>query len=281
MAGMVVVSAALLGCSTIKLAYNNLPDVAYWWLDGYVDFNSAQTPRLREQLPQLLAWHRRNELPKLLALLEKAEQLAPGDLTPAQVCAFGTDVRGSLLATALQASQPGAELASSLGDAQLRQLEIKYAKNDAAYASDWLERSVASQRDKRYGRFLDRGEDFYGTLDDAQRKLLRDIVDRSIFDARRVDAERRRRQQESLAMLRGFSNGAAPMNDVRAGIDAYAQRIAEPPAGPWRDYQRALLQEGCGDIAELHNATRPAQREAAVRRLRGYAQDVRDLIAVP
>lgn len=274
-----VLGVALIGCSAVKLAYNNLPELGYWWLDGYVDFNGAQSPRVKEQLAQLLERHRRAELPKLLALVEKAERLAVGEVTPAQVCAATDEVRDSLLATAIDAAGPGAVLALGLGDAQLQHLEGKYAKINAAYASDWLERSVERQHRKRYDTFLDRSEDFYGTLDDAQRTLLRQMADRSIFDPRRVDAERRQRQRESMEILRRFSNSGAPPAEVQTALVAYARRIAQPPPGPWRDYQQALLQESCGNIARLHNATHPAQRERAVRRLQGYAQDIRDLIA--
>lgn len=274
-----VLGVALSGCSAVKLAYNNLPELGYWWLDSYVDFNGAQSPRVKEQLAQLLERHRRTELPKLLVLVEKAERLAVADVTPAQVCAASDEVRDSLLATAVDAAGPGAELALGLGDAQLQHIEGKYAKNNAEYASDWLERSVEGQHRKRYDTFLERSEDFYGTLDDAQRKLLRQMADRSIFDPKRVDAERRQRQRESLALMRRYSNSGARPAEVQAALVAYAQRIAQPPPGPWRDYQQALLQEGCGNIARLHNATRPAQREQAARRLQAYAQDIRDLIA--
>lgn len=277
--GALLLGVALSGCSAVKLAYNNLPELGYWWLDSYVDFNGAQSPRVKEQLAQLLERHRRTELPKLLVLVEKAERLAVADVTPAQVCAASDEVRDSLLATAVDAAGPGAELALGLGDAQLQHIEGKYAKNNAEYASDWLERSVEGQHRKRYDTFLERSEDFYGTLDDAQRKLLRQMADRSIFDPKRVDAERRQRQRESLALMRRYSNSGARPAEVQAALVAYAQRIAQPPPGPWRDYQQALLQEGCGNIARLHNATRPAQREQAARRLQAYAQDIRDLIA--
>ena len=274
-----LLGVALVGCSAVKLAYNNLPEFGFWWLDSYVDFNGAQSPRVKEQLAQLLERHRRTELPKLLALVEKADRLAVADVTPAQVCAASDEVRDSLLATATDAAGPGAKLALGLGDAQLQHLEAKYAKVNAEYASDWLDRSGERQHRTRYDTFLERSEDFYGTLDDAQRTLLRQMADRSIFDPKRVDAERRQRQRESLALLRRYANSGTRPAEVQAALVAYAQRIAQPPPGPWRDYQQALLQESCGNIARLHNATRPAQREQAARRLQAYAQDIRDLIA--
>ncbi|MGJ7543909.1 DUF6279 family lipoprotein [Variovorax sp. LT1R16] len=276
----VFLGAALAGCSAVKLAYNNLPELGYWWLDGYVEFNTVQTPKVRAQLAALLESHRRNELPEFQRLIEGAAAKAQADVTASEVCAVGDAIRDRLLATALEASKPGAELVASLDDAQLRQVESKYAKNNAAYARDWLERSAEQQHQKRYTEFLDRSEDFYGSLDGTQRQLLRELVDRSIFDPRRVDAERRQRQQESLALLRRFSR-SAPVPEVSAAIDAYARRVAYPPTGPWQAYQQALLTESCANIAALHNITRPAQRERAARRLQGYAQDVRDLIATP
>ncbi|MGI4776990.1 MAG: DUF6279 family lipoprotein [Janthinobacterium lividum] len=276
-----VALSVLSGCSAVKLAYNNLPELGYWWLDGYVDFSGAQTPQVRDQLAQLLERHRRNELPKILVLLERAERLAPDEITPAQVCGFSEAIRDRLLATALDVSQPGAELASTLSAEQLQHVESKYAKVNAEYADDWLDRSVERQHRKRYDAFLERSEDFYGTLDAGQRAMLRDLVDRSIFDPRRIDAERRERQRESLALLRRLGNGQTPVREGRAVIDTYAKRIAEPPAGAWRDYQQALLAESCANIATLHKATRPDQRERAARRLGSYAQDVRDLVARP
>ncbi|RZI93141.1 MAG: hypothetical protein EOP78_11835, partial [Variovorax sp.] len=140
--GALVLGAALAACSAVKLGYNNLPDLAYWWLDGYVDFNGEQTPRVREDLASLLAWHRQTELPQIAGLLQKAQALAPNDVTPAQACAFTEDIRARLLAVAYRAEVPGAELAVSLDSAQLQTLERKYARNNADYASDWLRRTV-------------------------------------------------------------------------------------------------------------------------------------------
>ena len=277
--GVLFLGAVLSGCSAVRLAYNNLPEFTFWWMDGYVDFNGAQTPRVKDQLNALLAWHRKNELPRLVALLQKAEAMAPNDVTPEQVCALFDEGRARLLAVAEQAAVPGAELAMSLGDAQSQNIERKYAKNNADYASDWLEKSADKVHEKRYEQFLERNEDFYGTLDARQRALMRRLTDQSAFDPQRVDAERRQRQRESLAMLRKLSSGAVSADDARQTLVAYARRISEPPPGPWRDYQQQLLKEGCSYVAQQHNASRPAQREQAVKRLQAYAQDLRVLAA--
>jgi len=275
--GALLATAALASCSTIKLAYNNLPEFTYWWLDGYVDFNGAQTPRTRDELTALLAWHRRNELPRLIALVQKAEAMAPNDVTPAQVCALADEVRARLVAVGEQAARPGTELAMSLGEAQLQTLAQKYAKNDAKFANDWVDRTPEQVHRKRYDDFLERNEDFYGPLDVEQRALMRRLTDQSLFDPKRVAAERRKRQAESIALLRQASTTAMAPNDVQRAIVAYVRRVADPAPGPWRDYQQALTQEGCSNVSIQHNAMRPAQRERAVQRLRAYRDDLRTL----
>lgn len=277
--GVLLAAAALGACSAIKLAYNNLPTVSYWRLDAYLDFNGAQTPKVRDELEQLLAWHRQNELPRIASLLQEAQALAPGEVTPAQVCAMTDRIRERLLAVTERAEPAGTELALSLSESQLQQLERKYAKVNAEYRKGWLERTPAQVQEKRYDRALDRAEDFYGRLTDEQRDLLKQQAAQSVFDPRLTDAERRRRQQDALAVLRGFVAGKPSPAEARAALHDYIQRIAEPPPGPWRDQQQALLQEGCRNTAALHNSTTASQRAQAVRRLQAYQEDLRQLTA--
>jgi hypothetical protein len=56
-------------------------------------------------------------------------------------------------------------------------------------------------------------------------------------------------------------------------------RIADPPPGPWRERQQALQQEGCRNMAALHNSTSAAQRYQAARRLHAYERDLSELFA--
>ena len=277
--GVLLLTASLGACSTIRLAYENLPGVSYWWLDAYFDFDGAQTPKVRDELAQLLAWHRQNELPKVIALLQEAQDLAPGEVTPAQACNLADRVRERLLAVTERAEPAGTELALSLSEAQLQQLERKYAKNNAAYRKNWLDRTRAQLHEKRYDRFLDRAEDFYGRLTTEQRDLLKQQVAESVFNPQLADAERRRRQQEALAMLRGFGTEKPSPAEARAALHAYVLDIAEAPPGPWRDQQQALRQESCRNLAALHNLTSASQREQAVRRLQAYQDDLRHLMA--
>jgi hypothetical protein len=271
--------AGLAACSALRLGYNNLDEIAYWWLDSYVDFTDEQSPRAREDLARLHLWHRNEELPRLTRMLQDMEQLAPRDITPAQACTFVTEFRRQLRTVADRAEPAAVTLATGLRPEQLLHLQHKYQKNNAKYDDEWLAVPPSEQREKRFKQFQERAEMIYGKLEEPQREALRRDIDPTIFDPRRILAERKRRQQDSLQMLRQVAGGQAGFADARKLVRGYLDRVQVPPVKEYRDYQEALIQEGCRHFAVLHNSTSPAQREAAVRRLRAYQRDLRELAA--
>ncbi|HYF43429.1 MAG TPA: DUF6279 family lipoprotein [Ramlibacter sp.] len=277
--GLLALALSLAACSAVKLGYNNLPEVTYWWLDGYVDFEDGQDQRVREDLARLHTWHRGAELPRYGELLQRMERLAAKDLVPAQVCAFEPDLRERFQVLADRAEPPVVTMALSLTPAQLQHLERKYAKNNAEYRRDWLRLTPAELTDKRVKQLLERFEMVYGNLGDAQRAALRQQVERSPFDAQRVLAERQRRQRDTLETLRKVTGGA-PLDEARALMRGLFERTLKSPDPAYRAYQEAAVQAFCSTVAVVHNSTTAVQRENAVRRLRAYQRDVGELTAV-
>jgi hypothetical protein len=276
---LLALAAALAACSAVKLGYNNLADVTYWWLDSYVDFEDEQATRVREDLARLHLWHRTQELPRLAQMLHRMEELAPGDLTPAQACQFVTHLRERFNVTAAQAEPAAITLAISLSPGQLQHLERKYVRNNADFRKEWVRPGPAEVAEKRFKLFLDRTESVYGGLDEKQRTVLRRQLEQSTYDGGRVLAERMRRQQDALQILRKLTGEPLPFDDARGLVRGYLARVQEPPDPVHRRYQQGLINEGCRVFAGLHNSTTALQRQAAVRRLRAYQRDLRELAA--
>ena len=61
----------LQGCSAVKLAYNQAPQLVYWRLNNYFNLTEAQADRLRSELGDLHQWHRDQMLPQHAALLSR------------------------------------------------------------------------------------------------------------------------------------------------------------------------------------------------------------------
>ncbi len=270
-------SVALSGCSAIKLGYNSLPDLAYWWLDGYVDFSDQQTPVARQELTRLHTWHRQQELPQMAEILGRLEQTAAGSITPQQACNVVSEVRGRLQLVADRAEPALVAVAQGLTTRQLRHLQRKYRSNNETFRKDWLDLSPAEQKDKRFVATLDRLETLYGRLDEQQRAVLRQGIEQSIHDPARILVERQRRQQDLLQTLdRLLEPNTAPA-DARSLLHAYIERTQRSPDAGYRAWQESLLQESCRIVSALHQSTTPAQRDNAVRRLRAYQRDLREL----
>lgn len=279
--GLLLTTVALAACSAIKLGYNNLDEVAYWWLDSYIDFTDDQAPRVREDLARLHGWHRGEELPRLAALLQSMEALAPGEITPAQVCAFVPRLRERLNAVADRAEPAIVTLALGLAPEQVTHLERKYGNNNAKYTREWLRLAPAALQEKRFEQLLERTEMVYGELDEPQRAAMRSRLEQSVFDPRRLLAERQRRQQDALQTLRKVASQPVTISEARGLVRGYLERVQASPDAAYRRYEQGVIEESCRGIAALHNSTTPAQREAAVRRLRAYQRDLRELSSQP
>jgi hypothetical protein len=275
---LLVMAALLYGCSTMRLAYNNVGEVTYWWLHGYMDFDRSQAQRVRQDLAALHAWHRARELPRIEAFLAELERLAPQDVSAAQACALAPQVRGFVRTLVDQAEPSLAKLATSLEAEQLRHLEQKYSRNNAKFRKEWVQLTPRELLDKRVESAVERGERVYGRLDAAQRSVLRSQLQNTAFNPERSLAERQGRQQEVLRLLRGLNEQRASPAQAREQVHTLLERTFTTSQ---TGYQEAMVQENCRLLAALHNSTTPAQRETAVERLRGWQRDLRELSASP
>ena len=277
--GALALAAVLAACSAVKLGYNALDDLGYWWLDGYAGFTDDQAPRIRGEIDRLHTWHRTKELPRIADLLARIEQIAPGNVTAQQACAFVPDIMARLYATWEQAEPTAAALALQMTPEQVKQLQRKYAENNRKFRKEWIDVGAAEQKDKRIKQIVDRLEMVYGELGEPQVAVIRAGIAASMFDPQRMLTERQRRQQELLQLLRKLAGSGTAMPEARAQLRGYLNRVFESPDAAYRAYQLALQQEGCRLAASVHETTTPAQREQAVKRLRAYQKDLRDLAA--
>ena len=275
--GCLAVVLVIQACSAIRLAYNQAPDLAYWWMDGYVDFNYAQSPKVRDELAKLFAWHRANELPKLAALLQKAQSQAPATINSAQACTLFDQARGLFTNVSERALPPLAEFVLTMTPEQIDHLQAKYKKSNEEYQRDFMGSNAAERNAKRLKRAVERSERFYGTLDEAQLTAIKRSIEQSSFDAQRSFAERIRRQGDALQMLRKLQADKATAPQALEALRAYTQRALQSPDARYRVYADKLVQEGCQSFADVHNATTPEQRVKMVEMLKGYEGDVRVL----
>ena len=269
----------LSGCSAVRLGYSQAPELAYWWLDSYFDFTQAQTTRVRADLAALHAWHRSNELPIYLGLLDKLQRLTPGNVTPEQLCELYNEFLPRLNAAADQAEPTLTAVTLLLKPEQLAQLARQLDKRNETWREDWLDGTPGERRARHVKRLVDRAEGLYGRLDATQRATVREAVAASQYDADMSYRESQRRHTDTLQTLRLIQSGGLGAERNRLEARGLLDRAVNSPDPIYRSQQIKLLQENCRTYAALHNSTSPSQRAKALETLKGYEADLRSLMA--
>jgi len=278
--GIIAVALLLLaGCSAVRLVYNQGQTVAFWWLDGYFDFDTGQAAKARDGLSDWFRWHRATQLPDYAALLAQAQRQILHDITPAEVCRWSDELRRRIELAYAQGVPALAELLRTLTPEQVRHVERRYQKADDDFRSDFLQATRVEQLEAANRRTVSRAETLYGRLDEAQRKLVADGIAASPFDAGRWLAERQARQREIVDTLRALQAARADSGRAQAALRVFAAHAVLSPRPAYRTYQQRLYDHNCALVARLHNSTSADQRRQAATRLKGWEDDLRALAA--
>ena len=268
------------GCSFVRLGYNQAHELAYWWLDRHADFDSAQSPRVRDALGQWFVWHRREQLPDYVRLLARAQAEVQAPMTAAQLCAWYDEGRSRARVAFEHALPAIAELATSLTPRQVENIERRQSKANAEYREDVLQVDPAKRRKAALKRGVERAEMLYGKLDAAQRERLGEALAQSPYDPERSFAQRRRSQQEAVQIFRqSAGSDTAGRRATQDALAAYALAMQQPGDAEARRYSEEVTQYNCALIAGVHNGTSPEQRRHAADKLADWSGDLRYLVA--
>ncbi len=271
---------ALLGaCSALRFGYNQADELAYWWLDGYLDFTDGQTPKVRQALTRWHVWHRRTQLTDYAALLARVRTDVPNPTSAERVCDWWNDARGRVDVSIDQIIPPAAELMLSLSPEQVKHIERRYAKGNEEFRADYLQADAAQRLKDATKRAVDRADTFYGPLDEVQRERIAKSVADSPFDAELSFSERKQRQQDALQMLRRLKTEGATVDQAQAALRAYIDRTTRSPRPEYQRYAQNLTRYNCAFAANLHNSTSAAQRAILAGKLKGWEGDLRSLAA--
>jgi hypothetical protein len=265
------------GCSAIKLGYNKVDDMAYWWLDGYADFSQPQADRLHTALSQVHRWHREQELPVYATLLQQAQTMASDNITPEQACSLWNTVQTRIDALATKALPGLTAAALDLSPRQLAHIERQWSKKNANWQDDWLKGSVAQREQKRLDTQVDRYASFYGDLNTAQINLVRQQIQQSAWTPEWGWQDRLKKQQQLMDALRSFQIKPPNPTQAQEVLKQVFQNWTSNSTGPGYEMRQKMTEQACANLAQLHNTTTPAQRLKATQRLRAYALDFKEL----
>lgn len=276
---LLVLACLLQACSAAKLAYNQAPELAYFYLDDLVDFSGEQSVQVKNDLHKLQAWHRQTQLPIYIDTLQKIQQKIPLDVNAQDACNILSDVRSRFVVLSDQAQPAVVAILDTLAPSQLDAMARKFEKGNADFRKDYLHTAKPTHQTKRYKQTVSRAEKLYGRLDDKQIALIATQIETSRFDAKLAYSERQRRQQDTLQTLRGVIKNQPTSDQKRLAVRGMFERALMSPNPNYAHYAEALTKENCKNFADLHNTTTVNQRRKAIENLMGYEQDMKTLSA--
>ena len=280
----VSMSVILTGCSAVRLGYNNLPDIASWWLDSYIDFSDTQGPQAKAALQKLQTWHRKEELPAIADLLAQAQTLAPQNITPEQACKIWEGAQVRVESFIQESSRLAAPVVSQLSAKQFKHLEKEWASRNEDWKKQWIQGTPDSRIKKRVDLAAERFNSFYGDLNLEQRQVLKQQFLQSTWTPEASYQRRLKRQQEQLIALQAMSSEitkpAMPLPQVEKALQSLILQSVRPKDAGDLSKQLQLEQQACQNLAQLHNTMSPAQRLKAQRKLKDYETDVRELMKI-
>ena len=190
--GWCLLALTLSGCSATQLIYNRVDILVRWYLDDYVSLGSEQQERFDARLETLLDWHRREELPAYVMLLDDALIILDDGVPMDDTRAMADRIEEA----AIRFQDPFLELLLSTGEdltlEQKQQFVDTLISKQEEFEEDRLARSDAEYREDLESRFDKQLSRYLGSLSAEQTDRIAEGVaemtrlDRFWLEDRRV-----------------------------------------------------------------------------------------------
>ena len=162
----------LVGCSTTTFVYNRIDFLLPWYLESYVDLNREQKQDLKQLLIPFFKWHREEELPNYLAIIEDLELALDASVEFESIAGITYDVEESwfrledrMLLWAIPMTR---ELSSKQLDGFIQSMQTKTEQSEKEY----LNRNLQTYQNDNYKRLRKNLRRFMGGLNKEQLGLV-------------------------------------------------------------------------------------------------------------
>jgi len=263
-AAILVLALLLQGCSPTRIAYDNADVLLRWQVNYYLDLEGEQTEQLDRGLAALLSWHRVEALPHYARLAnEMAVRLQRG-MTKQDLEWSYDAVREQVRQTLAAAAGESAGLLDRLSAGQIEHFERRLAEENRKFAKEEVQGTVEQRHKRRLKRNLERLEEWFGPLDDAQEERVRQYAARAPLTGALREPDRKRRQAEFLAMLRA--------RDAKRRLAPWLERWESGREPAYAQAMHATRDEYMKLLLDLDGTLSAEQRAHAVARLRRFGE---------
>jgi len=276
---LIVLAAVILAaCSTVKLGYNQGSRLTYLWVDGQFDLQDAQTGPTREAIARLFVWHRHDQLPRMAALLLRAQGELQQPVTARQMRVYQDAFQQFGRAAFDQAKPDIARLLLSTTPAQLAHVQKRLQESNERFRRRYLSDDPEERLRARLKKVMEDARLVYGSFSAEQEQAVRSAIVPMVESTPARYDERVARQQVWLALIARVQQEHPDEATIVQWLTAYADLWQHAPGE--RGVQQRLRREAdTAMLVTIANLTTPRQRQHARDRLQGWINDVRDLVS--
>jgi len=273
---VLIISVSTSGCTT-KLAYDFLDWGLYWELKDYVKFTRDQRLLVKDEISQLIDWHRSEELPQYADQLEKLSKQLKSGITVEQLEASYNYLKDSWQRIVIKTLPAAVDIISNLTDEQVNdflKMLIEKEGDDAKKIEKGTHVRTVKKREAYVSKKI---VDLIGKLNEDQKSLIaqwalsmKPTQELSLAQAiqwrtrmQTVLAERHNEQQMEDNLMVLFANP----EQLRS---ASYRRVIEKN-------KRLIMQL----LFDLNRTLTNQQRSKLIKKLQSYINDFRDLSGRP
>ena len=260
----------LVGCSTTTFIYNRIDFLLPWYLGSYVELTRTQKQYLDELLIPFFSWHRSEELPQYLEIINSTENILVGEIKPESIATISSNVEKSWFRLEREVLVWMVPLASDLNDEQIQSFLQVMQKKAIEYENKYLGRSDNDYRQDTYEKIRDNLQRFMGELSQQQLSIVRAYSE----DMHRVDGVRFQNRNTLLISL-------ASILERDSGWEVRLSRINQRDdvvSHSYRETYAHNLDVIYHLLAEVLNTRSEKQDQRLRRQLSKYRTDIETLI---
>lgn len=257
----------LAGCSSTTFFYNRLGFLIAWNVDDYVDLSGSQKRELRRLLEPFLAWHRSQELPRYLSLLDDIESRLNAPLQIDDLELLTGKFERAWDRTESRSLEWMISFGELLPDAQMDEFLESLDERQADFEEEYLGRSEEQYREDALDNMLDPAQDYLGRLNTEQRDLLQQASHKLLrYDG--VWLQERSAWQGRLDEL--LQRRPGWQQALTTAIDQRQQTTSKSYTDIY-EHNTAVIH---ATLVELLNSRTEKQDRSLRRKLAGYRADI-------
>ena len=265
-----IIVLLLVGCSTTTLIYNRIDFLVPWYLGNYVELTKSQKQYLDELLIPFFSWHRYEELPKYLEIINSTKNILEGEVKPEGIATISSNVEKSWFRLEREVLVWMTPLVSNLNDEQIQSFLQVMQKKATEYENKNLGRSDNDYRQDIYEKIRDNLQQFMGELSQQQLTVVKTYSE----DMHRDDGMW---LQNRKALLVSLSSILERDSGWKERLSRINQRD-DPVSRSYRETNVHNLDVIYHLIAEVLNTRSEKQDKRIRRQLSKYRTDIETLM---